>query len=408
MKRSKLKAVRDFFVPPVFAVMLSLQAALAPGESAEIPAVDETIATYVARLKERGSEAARDRYGCQATAVARRLEKTDPYSLLTPHEITFYYLGHKILTLVNSTNDEPPKFQCLKADRHVYLFLDTLGYESNVRFKLPGSSYVIWSSDDGSSWGELKNLRQFSEKEDFVLTKDRLFHLVNIVGHANAHAVAIYNNRERATYLFDPEFNLLRVLRPHQRLLPRDGPGDFVFHGGSLYAVWRDCSEQGCYDGGIYLEASKDYGRSWSRTVLPYISASQLIATGGSLYHFFARPCSANFMEELMGFIPALHPKGLCGEIAVTRLEGEGGWSGPKVLVKSAKRLIGVYDNGHTIILWQDVRFHRSRGCGFIPLVGCVDSGPFQGPDMVFAGQLDLKTLTLKESVIQKGNESIF
>lgn len=405
MERYQSIAV-NFLVPLVLSLMLSLEAGFAPVESAEIPAVDEAMATYVARLKERGSQAARDRYGCQVTAIARRLEKSDPYSILTPHEITFYYLGHKILALVNSTNEEPPKFQCLKADRHVYLFLDTLGYESNVRFKLPGSSYVIWSSDDGSSWGALKNLRQFSEKEDFVLTKDQLFHLVNIVGDAKGYAVAIYNRREQATYLFDPEFNSLRVLRPHQRLSPLDG--DFVFHGGILYVVWRDCSEQGCYDGGIYLEISKDYGRTWSRTVLPYISASQLSAIGGSLYHFFARPCSASFMEELMGFIPALNPKGLCGEIAVTRIEGEGRWSTPKVLVKSAKRLIGVYDNSHAIMLWQDVRFHRPRGCGYIPLVGCVDSGPFQGPDVVFAGQLDLKTLTLKESVIQKGNESIF
>ena len=81
-----------------------------------------------------------------------------------------------------------------------------------------------------------------------------------------------------------------------------------------------------------------------------------------------------------------------------------GKWGKAKILLKTVERLLGVYKDEKPVFIWQDYRFHKSRKCGYIPVVGCIDSTPFRGPTVVYAGELDITNWKIDESIISYKN----
>ena len=108
-------------------------------------------------------------------------------------------------------------------------------------------------------------------------------------------------------------------------------------------------------------------------------------------------PCS----DSWFGLVPALNRSYVCGKIKIKKLSILGTWEKPQTILETVDKLTGVYNDEKPILVWRDFRFHKSRACGFIPLIGCVDSVPFRGPSVTFAGKLDIDTLTIDESIIE-------
>ena len=104
------------------------------------------------------------------------------------------------------------------------------------------------------------------------------------------------------------------------------------------------------------------------------------------------------------GLVPAINRAHNCGYLKMEKLKDNGKWEKPKILIDTVGRLFGVYKDVNPVFVWQDLRLHKSRACGYIPLVGCIDSTPFRGPTVIYAGEFDVNTLKIKESIISYKN----
>ncbi|MBN1870518.1 MAG: hypothetical protein JW847_08095 [Candidatus Omnitrophica bacterium] len=369
-----------------------------------IQVIDRDMARRVDELKELGGYSSEDFNTCQVTWTTRALEKTDPHSSFQPHEITFFYENHEIIKLINSRHEKAESVQdlgvnCLEFNNYVYLFFDTLDYETRAKFSLPELSYVVYSSDQGVSWSGLKSLDPFSIKEKFILQRDKFKQYIKIFGNNKNHVLSIFNLRDETTYLFDPEFNILNSVSVYNRLTSFDYPADFYWHNDILYLVRGSCEKvRGTLrcPGRSYMETSKDFGKTWEKGTLPFIKKSYFLTLNNTLYHFFFTPCPSSWF----GFIPAMDRAFTCGYLKVRTLQENGKWGKPKILIDTVERLFGVYKDKKPVFVWQDYRFHKSRLCGLIPLVGCIDSTPFVGPTVIYAGELDITTWKINESII--------
>lgn len=370
--------------------------------------INHEIARRIEVLKKNSGYSSQDFNACQITWTIRALEKTDPPSQFQPHEVTFQYENQQIIKLVNLQDGEAESIQglglnCLEFNDHVYLFFDTLNYETRSKFNLTDLSYVIYSADKGASWSELQSLHSFSVKDKFVLPHDRFQKYVKIFGNDENHALTIFNLRDETTYLFDPEFNILKTVPVYNRLSDFDYPVDFYAHENILYLVRGSCEkvkERIRCPARTYMETSSDFGHSWEKETLPLIKKSYLFTINGSLYQFYFKSCPTNWF----GLVSALNRSLVCGYVQVKKLDADGKWGKPKTLIKTVDKLFGMYEDTNLILVWQDFRFHKSRPCGFIPLIGCVDATPFRGPTVVYAGELDATDWHIDESIIKYEN----
>ena len=210
--------------------------------------INHEMARRVEELKEQGGYSSEDFNACQITWTLRELEKTTPYSQLQPHEITFHYENRPVIKLINSQDGKTESIgglglNCLEFNNYVYLFFNTLDYETRMKFNLSDLSYVIYSSDQGTSWSELKSLHPFSAKAKFVLPHDKFGKYIKIFGNSDDHVLTIFNLRDETTYLFDPEFNILKTVSVYNRLSSFDYPVDFYWHNNTLYLVRGSCEK---------------------------------------------------------------------------------------------------------------------------------------------------------------------
>jgi len=359
----------------------------------------------VALLKEKAKFPPENFNACQITSSIQPLQKSDPFSIFTPVEISFFYGENEITKLINSRGQEGRELDhlylnCLEYNNFVYLFIDTLKYESQLKFGLNDLSYVIYSTDNGQTWSDLIGLDYLSKKTKFVIPHEKFFSHVRVFGNKENHVFSLYNIRDETTYLLDPNFNILKTVSVYNRLSGFELPEDFYYHDGTIYLMRGSCELRGqtvVCPGVTYRETSQDFGQTWEKTVIPYLKASRFITYNQSLYNIYLTPCSSKWWK----IIPAFNKTNICGELKVSKLQDNGTWSQPTVLTRRVNRLIDVYQDDNPIAVWQDLRFHKFRNCGLIPLVGCIDSGAFKGPDVTYAGEIDMDALTQKEHLIK-------
>jgi len=400
------RTLHALFITPLFFLLISSGSLYADLNNNFV--IDRKIADRIETLKEENGHSSEDFNACQITWTTRVLEKTDPHSQFTPHEITFLYENNEIIKLTNIRGADVKSIEslslnCLEFNDYVYLFFDTLSHDTQFKFNLPDLSYVIYSSDKGTSWSDLKSLHQFSKKAKFVLPHDQFGKYVKVFGNRNDHALAIFNLRDETTYLFNPNLKILKSLPVYNRLSDFNDPTDFYFHKNILYLVRGSCEK---VKGRIqcpaqaYMETSRNFGRDWKKETLPFIKKSYFLTIDKSLYHFYFTPCSKSWFRLL----PAVNRSYVCGEIKVKKLSILGEWENPRIILNTVDELINIYDDEKPILVWRDFRFHKSRACGYIPLVGCVDSNPFRGPNVTYAGRLDISTWQIDESIIEYKN----
>lgn len=400
------RAFHILFIIPLFFLLIASEGLCADLNNNQV--IDREIAHHIEILKEESGNSSEDFNACQITSTVRKLERRDPHSRFHPHEITFQFEENEIIKLVNTRDGAPESIKnlglnCLEFNQHVYLFFDTSDHETRIKFDLPDLSYVTYSSDKGKSWSELKSLHQFSRKAKFILPHNQFRKYVKIFGNRSDHALAIFNLRDETTYLFDPGLNILKSLPVYNRLSDFDNPTDFYFHKNILYLVRGSCEK---VKGRIqcparaYMETSRNFGHDWKKETLPFIKKSYFLTIEKSLYHFYFTPCSNSWF----GLLPAINRSFVCGEIKVKKLSILGEWGNPKTILKTVDELIGIYNDEKPILVWKDFRFHKSRACGFIPLIGCVDSDPFRGPNVIYAGKLNINTWQIDESIIEYKN----
>ncbi|HQP10688.1 MAG TPA: hypothetical protein PKV41_04825 [Candidatus Omnitrophota bacterium] len=370
--------------------------------------INHDLAHRIELLQEKGGYSSEDFNACQITWSIRKLEKTDPASRFQPHEITFQYENREIIKMVNTQDGDTESIRrlglnCLEFNSYVYLFFDTLSLETSLKFNLPDPAYVIYSPDKGNSWSELKSLRPVSAKTKFVLPHNKFRQYARIFGNSNNHALSIFNLQDETTYLFDPKFNLLKTVPVYHRLSSFDSPTDFYWHNNTLYLVRGSCEmikgQLQCPPR-TYMETSKDFGQTWEKTKLPFTPKSYFLKINNSLYRFYFSSCPSSWL----GLVPAMNRSNYCGYIKAEKLEDNGTWGKPKVLIQTVDRLFGVYADTKPILVWQDLRFHKSRACGYIPVVGCLDATPFRGPTVIYAGELDPSNWQINESIITYKN----
>ncbi len=370
--------------------------------------INHNMASRVEALKEKGGYSSEDFNACQITWATRALEKENSYSLFQPHEITFHYNNQEIVKLTNKQDGKAESIQklglhCLEFNEYVYLFFDTLNYETRIKFDLPDLAYAVYSSDQGATWSKMKSLHPLSTKAKFILPYDKFEQYVKLFGSASSHVLSIFNLRDETTYLFDAEFNTLKTVSVYNRLSSFDYPSDFYWHNNVLYLVRGSCEmvkKRLQCPSYAYMETSKDFGKSWKKQKLRFTKKSYFLTLDNSLYRFYSDSCRASWF----GLIPAINRSKKCGYIKVEKLGENGKWEKAKIALKTASRLFGVYKDEKPILVWQDLRLHKSRPCGYIPVVGCIDSNPLRGPTVIYAGELDIETLRISESIISYKN----
>jgi hypothetical protein len=380
-------------------------AAMAYGQDLNGPIIDHDLATRIKELKDRNEYSSEDFDACQITWTVKKLDTADEDSKFHPHAITFKYENKDIITIINKQDGDADSIKglglnCLEFNNYVYLFFDTLDYKIRLKFGLEDLSYVIFSADQGNTWSPLLSLHPFSVKAKFNLPHNQFRKYLKVFGNKSTHALAIFNLRDETTYLFDPQFHILKTVPVYNRLSDFDDPTDFYNYKNTLYLVRGSCE---LVRGNIqcpartYIETSRDFGLTWKREIFPLIKKSYFLTWDNDLYHFYFKPCVNNWWNP----IPAWDRSPVCGHLQVRKLNILGQWEKPKTLLKSVAALIGIYQNTMPVLVWKDFRFHRSRSCGYIPLIGCIDGTPFQGPEVVYAGTLDLSNGSIKESLIK-------
>jgi hypothetical protein len=367
--------------------------------------INRDMARRVEALKHENEFSSEDFNACQITWTVRPLEEINSGSQFHPHEITFFYENRKIITLTNSRDGKAESIQglglnCLEFNDYVYLFFDTIDYDTRFKFNLQDLAYVIYSDNKGESWSELRSLHSFSMKAEFIIPNKNFQEYVKIFGNSKDHVLSVFNLHDETTYLLDPELNILKTVAVYNRMTDYEYPVDFYFHNNIVYLVRGGCEEikgrMRCPHR-TYMETSRDFGRSWIKEQLPYIKKSYFLTVDGFLYQFYFSSCA----DSWFGLIPAINQTFTCGYIKVRKLNGDGKWGRPKILIDSVGQLLGVYKDNGPVLVWQDLRFHRSRPCGYIPIIGCVDPTPFKGPAVIYAGTINMANWQISESIIK-------
>ncbi len=362
------------------------------------PVVDQDMARKMALLDSQYKKASAEKYECHFEISRKALPKTDLYSSFSPNEITVSYQNHQVFQLTEPGwlgQDDVIRrleMQCLEANGYVYLFLDASAFNACQKFKLCDPSYAAMSKDRGETWSSLQSLKQLLsvEKDRDILPPPQAV----ILGDQQGHILEVSSNRVGGQiYLLDPQLKLLRKISKLELKSP------LYFYNGRFYFI-QEIPEQSAgkkvYSGLTYLWISNDYGRTWSKIKTPdYVKSAVFIFHRGGPYYAYHTP----YQQSSRSFIPALEHKG--GFLKVQKLNADGFDGQPKILSQTASDVLHAYEADSPIIIWQDRRFDRSKGCGFIPLIGCVDSEPFEDVKAVYAGELDMDTWQLKESLIE-------
>ena len=387
----------------VIAIICALSAA-AYGQGIDGQVINHDLARHIEELKERDGLSSEDFNACQITWTVKKLTEPKGDSNFHPHEIIFQYEGKNIITIVNQQDGNADSIKdlglnCLEFNNFVYLFFDTSDYNTRSKFGLADLSYVIFSPDQGQTWSKLLGLHLFSVKSQFNLPHTKFRKYLKIFGNKNTHAISIFNSRDETTYLFDPEFDILKTVPVYNRLSDFDFPTDFYYYKNTLYLTRGSCE---LVKGNIqcplktYIETSRDLGRTWKRESFPLIKKSYFLTLDNTLYQIYFKPCANNWLSP----IPAFDRSPVCGYLMVRKLDILGKWEKPRILLKSVAELIGIFHDTKPILVWKDFRYHKSRSCGYIPLIGCIDGTPFVGPEVIYAGELDVNNWSIKESLI--------
>src|SRR3989338_942935 len=187
------------------------------GQDLDDQVIDHTIAERIKYLKERNEYSSEDFNACQIAWSVQELERTDNNPLSNPHEVTLKYAKREVIKLINNQDGEANSIKglglnCLEFNSYVYLFFDTIDYMTRLKFGLDDLSYVIYSSNKGESWSKLLSLHSSAAKGKFILPHSQFLKYLKIFGNKNNHALSVFNAHDETTYLFDPEFNLLKTV----------------------------------------------------------------------------------------------------------------------------------------------------------------------------------------------------
>ena len=329
---------------------------------------------------------------CAVEVEWRNLPPPEKWSVLHPAEALLSYQGHTITRLVNRREQDLKilkRLSCLEVNNYRYVVLDALG--ACVDYGLcDGPAYITVSSDSGASWSDLKALvfHESGVKYDFVAAE--LPRKLQILGDTHGFALAFYFLRQRAVMIASADLTPLRFW-PAEELLwcGVAHPCPLYFFSGRIYFI---SGAQGRPH--TFLNVSSDYGRTWTKSENEYLQESVFFSADSVLYHVYTTPADAGALF----LIPAL---GEVGRILRLRyLQANGDWSEPVVVKKKVLRLLNVQETASPVIYWEDARLLERRVCGFIPVIGCVDSGPFGGDAVMYRGELDLKTFQLREQLL--------
>jgi len=194
--------MRNFFYICSIIWVLS-PAAYAQGladEPVDSQVINHEIAARIEKLKGQNGYSSEDFNACQITWTVQELQKEDTHSKFQPHEITFQYENKEIIKIVNKYDGDAQSIQglglnCLEFNNYVYLFFDTLDFETRLKFDLKDLSYVVYSSDKGVTWSNLIGLDPFSVKAKFILPQSKFKKYLKIFGDNKTHALSIFMMR---------------------------------------------------------------------------------------------------------------------------------------------------------------------------------------------------------------------
>ncbi|MCD4781004.1 MAG: hypothetical protein K8S27_10720 [Candidatus Omnitrophica bacterium] len=366
-------------------------------------AIDAEMQKKVKLLQEQMKE--EDFNACQITTTIRDHDMDNPYLFYSPKEITFSYEGRDITTLLNLRAEKGIAaldglgLNCIEFNKYVYVFLDAVQPKIRRRFNLPYLSYVIYSNDSGATWSKLLSLEQVSQKGEFAIPQRDFHRNVSIFGDRSGHSFSIYNKLDETTYLLDPELKKLRSIPIYNRLTNLNNPEDFFFFEGVIYSVRGSCQRRSghivCPDVS-YLDMSEDYGRNWQTIALPNITRAEFFVYDNQLFLLYLASQKVKWYSVVHG----LDRSSIAGKLYLRKLSRDGRWSEQVLLSKTVSTLKDVYVDDLPVIVWQDTRHHRSKWCGYIPFIGCVDPDPFYGPRITYVGYLNPKTLNIQNEAI--------
>jgi hypothetical protein len=317
-----------------------------------------------------------------------------------PTEVRLVFQGNVIARLNNRREPDPKiaeKIHCIQKNEYRFLFVNTSGLCLDYRL-CDASTYVSISSDAGVHWSGLVPARYESAGKIYELRADNFSDRVRVLGDEHGFALAFLgwqpDTREKTLLFFTRDLKLLRTV-PQSRL---------------TYAELPSCElcSLASFDGRIYfshppgdgrgisiLETSSDLGRSWQETEETYSWQSYFFESRGDFYMLSARP------GRTASIFPALSAPG--GSLGLRRLIAPGRWTPEVRLLSTVTALLGVSGGEHPLVYWRDARRLHRRICGFIPLIGCIDSGPHMGPLLTFRGELDPQRPQLSEEVFSVG-----
>lgn len=368
-----------------------------------LPVIDTTMAQQVLTAATQNKQQFNQ---CEFSSQTQQLQPSDPYALKR-YELTLSYNGSTVANIKNGFSSAPnlKGIYCIQENSYTYMILDTLsrGLLCPTESKTCDPAYIAFSSDNGKQWSEVMSLSQLAENK-FTSVNHNLNNM-QLLGDSRDFAIALYNIRDRTTYLFDPEFKLFKKVTPAFRIGDFEQHKDFFFFDGTLYLSENACAAgSGQCNSEVILETSKDYGKMWHKITFPGQQDSYFFEYDNKLYQIFKQPCNLEF--NALSIFPAFDRSYVCGILSLRVLKDDGLWAAPKTLpISTVDKLLAVYhdEKGNPIFVWIDYRSSKPKICGMIPLIGCVDSGPFETPYVLFAGKLDIDKLTLEQKFIYAG-----
>lgn len=347
---------------------------------------------------------------CPVTAaVTNELQPSDPASTFHPRTVVWSYADHPITTQLDVRGDGADplaglQIRCATARHFTYIFfLPVAGGQACAQYDLCEPVYATFSSDGGETWSPLASLASLSGVKNFTIDPDAFPSDVHTLADDHGHALAVYNTRDGATYLFSPTLQVLKTITSGQHLTAPDyerrhyrQPLDAHLHGGILYAALRG---EGAEAGTAWIERSTDYGQTWAREDAPPMLRSLWLTLDDMLYHLYA----TQHPSGAMAFMPALDPGRMRADLWMRRLLPDGTWDTPTRIVETAGALRGLYPHDHgALVVWADNRFLRPRACAFLPVIGCGDAEPFAGPTAVYGGIIEPLATQVRAQLLQE------
>ena len=373
-----------------------------------IPPINQERLQQVNTLK----KSAASPFTCGITTQVQDIPSTDPYSTSHKRRVSFLYQDHTIVQLTNlmdvegDTGIEGKFVRCLRNGKDVYALFDTITSSDKINYGLPGDvlfGYVSVSHDGGFTWSGIRSLESAHlsmQVEDFDAGK------ISLMGDERGFVIKVSNKLDYTEYLLDKDFQVVATSKGSPMYNWSDYYSYFYFFHGTIYTVRMELPNGG---NNSFIEASKDYGKSWKKIVSPWIYEGYRFGTyEDSLYLFSDSLCPASSSPSLGKLLLVEGLNSPCRNIFVRKLGSDGQWSDQKLLLaETAYRIFGVYGEKTPILVWGDSRFIKLPWIGYVPVLGALYGWPespglwdSSGPRVMYAGEVDLTNFQLKDGLV--------